>query len=480
MKTRTRFAPSPTGYLHIGGLRTALFNYLLAQKDKGNFILRIEDTDKNRLIKGARESIINILKTMNIEPDEGVISKKEKGKYKPYTQSKNKEEYQKKALELIENKKAYYCFCSPEKLAKVRKEQQANKEVPKYDRYCQDLKEAEVKKKLKNKESYVIRFKIPDNKIIECQDLIHGNIKVKSEDLDDFIILKSDQYPTYHLAVVVDDNRMNISHIIRGEEWIPSLPKHILLYQAFNYNIPFFAHLPLLLNKDKSKLSKREGDVAVGDFIKKGYLPQALINYIALLGWNPGDDREFFTLDELSSEFSLEKVNKSGAIFDLQKLNWFNAEYIRKIIAEKGKEYNKLIELTKEYIPERTEDVLKLFRTRINYLEEVQELSSFLFSLPAYNKELLIFKKSDQEKTKQGLELILKELESLNNWEESDLNTKLKELTENNNLNPGDTFWPLRVACSGLEKSPSPGEIIVFLKKEESIKRIQLAITKLK
>ena len=480
MKIRTRFAPSPTGYLHIGGLRTALFNYLLAKKDKGNFILRIEDTDRSRLVKSAADNLINILKIINIEPDEGVLSREEKGKYKPYTQSKNIKEYQNKAKELIENNKAYYCFCSAERLDKVRKEQQANKQVPKYDRYCRDLKEEEIKKKLENKKNYVIRFKIPDNEVIECSDLIHGNIKVKSEDLDDFVILKSDQYPTYHLAVVVDDQRMNISHIIRGEEWLPSLPKHILLYQAFNYNLPFFAHLPLLLNKDKSKLSKRQGDVSVEDFIKKGYLPEALINYISLLGWNPGNDREIFSLAELIKEFTLEKVNKSGAIFDLQKLNWFNAEYIKNIVEEKGEKYNNLLNLTKKYIPERTEDILKLFSTRINYLEELKELSSFLFSLPEYDKELLIFKKSNKEKTIKGLELILKELEDINNWEEGDLNTKLKELTENNNLTPGDIFWPLRVACSGLDKSPSPAEILEFLKKEESIKRVKLALDKLK
>ncbi len=480
MKTRTRFAPSPTGYLHIGGLRTALFNYLLAKKDKGNFILRIEDTDRGRIVEGAVNNLINTLNIIGINPDEGVLEKEEKGEYKPYTQSDNKEEYHKKALELIENNKAYYCFCSAERLAEVRKRQQERKEVPQYDRYCRDLKEEEIKKKLENKENYVIRFKIPDNEVIECSDLIHGNIKVKSTDLDDFVILKSDQYPTYHLAVVVDDQRMKISHVIRGEEWISSLPKHILLYQAFNYNLPFFAHLPLLLNKDKSKLSKRQGDIAVEDFIKKGYLPQALINYIALLGWNPGDEREMFSLEELIKEFSLEKVNKSGAIFDINKLNWFNAEYIKKIVAEKGTEYNNLLNIAKEYIPERTEDVLKLFSTRINYLEEVQELSSFLFNLPEYDKELLIFKKSDKEKTLQGLELVLKELENNDNWSEEELNIKLKELTTNNNLTPGDTFWPLRVALSGLDKSPSPVEILEFLKKEESLKRIKLALDKLK
>ena len=478
MKIRTRFAPSPTGYLHIGGLRTALFNYLLSKKESGNFILRIEDTDRSRMIEGATENLINTLNIVNINPDEGVLKDKEEGEYKPYTQSKNIEEYQNKAKELVENDKAYYCFCSSERLDKIRKEQIDNKQVPKYDRYCRNLNKEEIEKRLENKENYVIRFKIPENEIVECNDLIHGNIKVKTEDLDDFVILKSDKYPTYHLAVVIDDNRMNISHIIRGEEWIPSLPKHILLYKAFNYNIPLFAHIPLLLNPDKSKLSKRQGDVAVEDFIKKGYLPEAIINYIALLGWNPGDDREFFTLEELIKEFSLEKVNKSGAIFDINKLNWFNAEYIRNIIEERGERYTNLIKLTKEYIPERTEDILKLFGSRINYLEELKELSSFVFKISEYDPELLIFKKSDKEKTIKGLELILDKLNSIDKLE--NINTILQELTNDNNLNPGDTFWPLRVALSGLEKSPSPVEILETLGKEESIKRIQQALDNIK
>jgi len=479
MKTRTRFAPSPTGYLHIGGLRTALFNYLLSKKNNGNFILRIEDTDRNRLVEGAVNNLINTLNIVGINPDEGVLKDEEEGKYKPYTQSKNIEEYKKKAKELVKNDKAYYCFCSSERLDKVRKEQQDNKQVPKYDGYCRNLKKEEVEKKLKNNEDYVIRFKIPENEVVECSDLIHGDIKVKTEDLDDFVILKSDKYPTYHLAVVIDDNRMNISHVIRGEEWIPSLPKHILLYKAFNYNIPLFAHIPLLLNPDKSKLSKRQGDVAIEDFIKKGYLPEALINYIALLGWNPGDDREFFTLEELIKEFSIEKVNKSGAIFDINKLNWFNAEYIRKIVEEKGDRYDNLVELTKEYIPERTEDILKLFSSRINYLEELKELSSFIFKLPEYDSKLLIFKKSNKETTVKALKLTLDKLNSIEDWEEESLNNYIKEIIESNNLKPGDIFWPIRVALSGLDKSPSPSELLEVLGKEESIKRIEQAILNL-
>ncbi len=487
MKIRTRFAPSPTGYLHIGGLRTALFNYLLAQKNKGNFILRIEDTDKKRYVKGATKNLIKILNLVNINPQEGVLLKNnkivEKGEYQPYIQSKNIKKYKEKALELIKNNKAYYCFCSSKRLAKIRKKQENNKQVPKYDEYCRNLNKKEISKKLKDNKIYVIRFKIPKNKIVEAKDLIYKNINVKTEDLDDFIILKSDQYPTYHLAVIIDDNRMKITHIIRGEEWLPSLPKHILLYQAFNYNLPIFSHIPLLLNSDKSKLSKRQGDVTVEDFIKKGYLPIALINYIALLGWNPGNDREFFTLDELIKEFSLEKVNKSGAIFDINKLNWFNAEYIRNIVKKRGEEYNNLIKLTTKFLPNnkyKIKDILKLFSSRINYLAELKELSSFLFKLPNYNSKMLIFKKSTKNKTIQGLELLLNKLENINNWQKEELNTILQKLTIDNNLTPGDIFWPLRVALSGLEKSPSPTELLEILEKKESLIRIKIALDKLK
>ncbi|PIZ65531.1 glutamate--tRNA ligase, partial [Candidatus Roizmanbacteria bacterium CG_4_10_14_0_2_um_filter_36_9] len=333
-------------------------------------------------------------------------------------------------------------------------------------------------------QKYVIRFKIPEKQTIEAKDLVYGSIKVQSEDLDDFIILKSDQFPTYHLANVIDDHEMQISHVIRGEEWLPSLPKHILLYQALNYNQPNFVHLPLLLNPDKSKLSKRQGDVAVEDFLAKGYLPQAILNYVALLGWNPGDDREFFSIKELIKNFSLEKINKAGAIFDLNKLNWFNAEYIRQIIAKRGEDYQNLINQTKKILPDHSdqvENLLKLFGSRLNYLAELKELSPWLWQLPDYPTQLLIFKKSDQEKTKQGLKEVLELLTTTDQkkWTRENLDQILQQAVKNG-LTAGDIFWPTRVALSGLEKSPSPAEIMEFLGKEESLERINQALGKLK
>ncbi|MFA6252687.1 MAG: glutamate--tRNA ligase [Patescibacteria group bacterium] len=483
---RTRFAPSPTGYLHIGGLRTALFAYLTAKKNKGVFVLRLEDTDQTREVKGAIEGLITVLNKVGLTPDEGVILDKNKqvqdsGKYGPYIQSQRLDLYQATAQELIKQDKAYYCFCSPERLTKLREDKLAKKQVPKYDGHCRSLDKTEALAKIKAGESAVIRFKIPNDTVVEADDLIYGHIKVKSQDLDDFVILKSDGFPTYHLAHPVDDHTMKISHVIRGEEWLPSLPKHVLLFRSLGYDLPIYVHLPLILNPDKSKLSKRQGDVAVEDFLAKGYLVEALLNYVALLGWNPGTDQEIFSLDQLVKNFSLEKINKSGAVFDLKKLQWLNSHYIKNIVTENKKRYQILVEETKKFLPDhqdKVEDLLKLFSARLNYLAEIKDLSSFIFTLPEYPRDMLIFKKSDQTKTKQGLESAKNLLEGLKakDWTTNTLNKALEQLVKAQNLAPGDVFWPIRVSLSGLEKSPSPAEILAVLGKEESLRRIGLGI----
>lgn len=472
-KIRTRFAPSPTGYLHVGGLRTALFSYLYAKQQKGEFLIRIEDTDQQRFVEGAEEKLINTLSVLGLKSD-----------IKIEKQSSRLEIYKKEVDNLINNKHAYYCFCSSERLDEIRKEQEKNKKVPKYDRHCCDLATEEIKQRLNQQEKYVVRFKIPDNRIIEMDDKVYGHVSVKSEDLDDFVILKSDGFPTYHLANVVDDHDMKITHVIRGEEWLPSLPKHILLYEAFKYEKPIFAHLPLLLNPDRSKLSKRQGDVAVEDFLDKGYLPEALLNYVALLGWNPGTEKELFLLSDLIKEFSLEKINKAGAVFDIVKLNWFNAEYIRLIIEQKGARYNQLVEQIKKLIShyqDRAEDLLKLFGSRIDNLDELISQSQFLFSLANYPDQLLIFKKSDLNKTRLGLNLSLGTLGKIHesNWQKEKLKIVLEELVNDHKLSPGDVFWPIRVAVSGQDKSPAPDEIMEFLGKDESLNRLNKAIKKL-
>jgi len=325
---RVRFAPSPTGYLHVGGLRTALYNYLFAKKNNGKFILRIEDTDRKRYVEGAVENLIKVLKWAGLKYDEGPDIG---GNFGPYMQSERLETYMKYAKELIDKGDAYYCFCTPERLDTLRKEQEKQK-LPqaKYDKHCINLSKTEIDEKLKSGIPYVIRLNVQPDQKISFDDIIRGHIEFNSSNVDDQVLIKSDGYPTYHLAVVVDDHLMEISHVIRGEEWLSSTPKHVLLYNAFGWELPHFAHLPLLLNPDKSKLSKRQGDVAVEDYRDKGFLKDALINFVALLGWNAGDDQEFYYIDSLIEKFSLERVNKAGAVFDLQKLNWLNAEHLSK------------------------------------------------------------------------------------------------------------------------------------------------------
>jgi glutamyl-tRNA synthetase len=472
-KIRTRFAPSPTGYLHIGGLRTALFSYLWAKKNKGQFIIRIEDTDRERLIEGADKKLIKTFSKFNINSDTEIKH-----------QSDRLGLYQKAVDKLITNNNAYKCFCSPERLTELREGQQKNKQVPKYDRHCLNLKKEEIDQKMKDGQKFVVRFKIPEDQIIIGQDIVYGKISVKGQDLDDFVILKSNKFPTYHLANVVDDHDMRITHIIRGEEWMPSFPKHILIYNALSYTLPQFAHLPLLLNPDKSKLSKRQGDVAVEDYLAKGYLIEALINYVALLGWNPGDDREFFLIDELIKEFSLEKINKAGAVFDVTKLNWFNAEYIKRIITQNDKRFEQLVTNTEKFLGKnahQAKKVLQLFASRIENLSQLAEDSKFLFDLPKYEKEMLVFKKSDLVKTKEAMNLALGILGKIHHseWDKETINNSIKDIIKKRELSPGDIFWPLRVACSGLERSPSPAELLEFLGKEEALNRVKKAIKKL-
>ena len=324
---RVRFAPSPTGYLHVGGLRTALYNYLFAKRNNGTFVLRIEDTDRNRYVEGAVENLIKALNWAGLNYDEGP---EVGGNFGPYLQSERLDIYKKYADELIEKGKAYYCFCTPERLKSLKEEQEKQK-LPqaKYDKHCLHLSKEEIANNLAAGIAKVVRLNVEQNHTIKFDDIIREHVEFESNNVDDQVLIKSDGYPTYHLANVVDDHLMKITHVIRGEEWLSSTPKHVLLYDAFGWERPIFAHLPLLLNPDRSKLSKRQGDVAVEDYRDKGYLKDALINFVALLGWNAGDDKEFYYMDELIYSFSLERVNKAGAVFDLQKLNWLNAEHLQ-------------------------------------------------------------------------------------------------------------------------------------------------------
>ncbi|MBX4204591.1 MAG: glutamate--tRNA ligase [Candidatus Doudnabacteria bacterium] len=475
-KVRTRFAPSPTGFLHVGGLRTALFAFLFARKNNGEFVLRIEDTDKARTVEGAAEGIITSLKEFGLNFDDG-----------PIFQSERLSLYKKYAEELVSKGDAYYCFCTPERLDALRKGQEAAKHAPKYDKHCLNLAKDEIETRISSGEPHVIRLNVPAAKTIRFTDLVHGEISISSNDLDDQVLLKSDGYPTYHLAVVVDDHDMNITHVIRGEEWIPSTPKHILLYSAFGWESPQHAHLPLLLSKTKKKLSKRDGDVAVKDYLEKGYLPEAMLNFVAFLGWNPKTEQEVFSLGELIEVFGFDKVNKSGAVFDLDKLDWINGLYIRKLTIED------LFARISRYLTEAGIDlgkypqefifkVLNLERERLKKFSEIGERVQYFFKEPEYGPALLIWKKGSREGTKTSLAKLSEYLKSLDQSEfnTGNLESKIKSWIAEDNLTTGEVLWPLRVALSGLAASPGPFEImdafgVLPEGKEIILKRIQNA-----
>ncbi len=491
-KTRVRFAPSPTGYMHVGNFRTALYTYLFAKQNKGEFILRIEDTDQKRYVKDALEKLIQIMNWAGFDYGEGVYLENnnivQKGEFGPYIQSERLEIYKKYAHELIEKGHAYYCFCTPERLEKMRAKQIAEKQAPKYDQTCLKLSKEEVGEKLKSDMPYVIRQKINTEGATEYADLVRGKIRIENEVLDDQVLLKSDGYPTYNFANVIDDHLMEISHVIRGEEYISSTPKFIQLYQNFEWDVPVFAHLPLLLNPDKSKLSKRQGDVAVEDYIKKGYLKEAIVNFVALLGWNPGEGstQEIFSMEELIEKFDLAHVHKAGAVFDLKKLDWINSRYIKRLSL--GELYEKSLEFwkQKEFFNNASEEkkseeylkkVLTIERERLNNLSEIGENNQFFFQDIDCDKELLRWKEMSDENLKLSLEKSEKILEEIleSDWSREKLEQKLLEAAADKR---GELLWPLRVALTGEQRSPSPSDVAWVLGKEESLKRIEQALEK--
>jgi nondiscriminating glutamyl-tRNA synthetase len=486
-KIRFRFAPSPTGYLHIGGLRTALFAYLGAKSQGGEFILRIEDTDSKREVVGAVESLIDILKWSGIKFDEGAGFG---GKYGPYIQSERKKIYEKYLGELLKKDGAYHCFCSPERLSKMREEQQSKKLPPRYDRLCRNLDPKEVKEKIKNKEKFVIRQKMPLEGEVVVKDLLRGEIKFQASELEDHVLIKSDGMPTYQFAVVVDDHTMEISHVVRGEEWIPSFPKNSLLYRAFGWEEPLFAHLPLALNKEGGKLSKRQGDVSVEDFKKKGYLIEALINFCALLGWHPKGDQDIFTLEELIKIFRIEDIGISPAIFDIEKLDYLNGYYIRQ------KNLEQLTDMCLPYLEENISlssnpvkkerafirSVVFLEQERLKKLSEISELTDFFFKDEIdYDKSLLIWKNLSEVQVKSNLQEIEQILSCLNDadWTTQRLNDVVFIYIKGKEAKVGDYLWPLRVALSGKKASPSPFEIAGVLGRSETLSRVESAIRKL-
>lgn len=481
-KIRVRYAPSPTGYIHIGNLRTALYNYLFARHNGGEFILRIEDTDRARYIEGAVENLIKTLEWAGLDYDEGPHKD---GNYGPYFQSERLYIYKEHSDILLRKKKAYHCFCTPERLKTLREEQQKQKlNQTKYDKHCLNLSEDEINRKLTDGIPYVIRLNInPEEKIKFC-DYIRGEVEFSGELIDDQILVKSDGYPTYHLANVIDDYLMKVTHVIRGEEWLPSTPKHILLYEAFEWEKPVFAHLPLLLNPDRSKLSKRQGDVAVEDYKKKGYLKEALINFIALLGWSAGDDKEFYYFDELVPAFSLDRVHKTGAVFDIEKLNWLNAEHLRKKSDEElvimlrdelnDSKYSGL-ELSDEYL----KSVINAMRERVSFIKEFYEKGFYFFEEPETYEESAI-KKGWKPQSLDILKKFAEKISSIKNPSKGDFEIALLETVTEMNVSKGNIINPLRLAVSGVGGGPGILDIVSIIGKEKTINRINRIIERFK
>jgi len=455
-EVRVRFAPSPTGFIHIGSLRTALFNLLFARHQGGMNILRIEDTDQSRKVEGAVENLIKNLGLLDINFDEGPL---QGGDYGPYYQSERLDIYKKYCDELVDKGAAYYAFDTPEELDEMRKLQQLEGRQTMYDRRARDLSEEEIRENIKSGKPYVIRLKVPLNEEVKFDDLIKGTIKIETNNIDDQILLKSDGFPTYHLANVVDDHLMNITHIIRGEEWVTSVPKHILIYRALGWEAPEMAHVPLILNKDKSKLSKRQGDVAVEDYLKKGYLKEALINFMALLGWNPGEgeEQEFFSMDELQKRFTIEKVQSSGAVFNIDKLNWMNNAYI------KDYDLDKLTELALPYfentgidtadIP-KTKKILSAIRAYLNKLDEIpDQLKIFTQKeVQLENENLKELLQADTSKT--VFNALVKKFSGLDSLDPVTYKSVLSDVQNETGVKGKLLFKPLRIALTGSENGP--------------------------
>lgn len=471
-EVRVRFAPSPTGYLHLGSLRTALFNYLFARHIGGKFILRIEDTDQSRKVEGAVENLINILNEMGLNYDEGPDTG---GEYGPYFQSQRLDLYKKYCDELITNGHAYYAFETSEELDEMRRVQQMQGKQTMYDRRARHLTENEVKEKLASGIPYVIRLKVPLDEEIRFTDLIRGNVKIETNLIDDQVLLKSDGFPTYHLANVIDDHLMKITHIIRGEEWLTSVPKHIILYKAFGWEVPQMAHVPLILNPDKTKLSKRQGDVATEDYLRKGYLKEALVNFMALLGWNPGEgeEREIFTKDELIKLFTIERVNSAGAVFNIEKLNWMNGEYI------KNYDLNQLTELIIPYLnasdidtsdTAKTKRVVYAIRNYISKLDEAGEQAKVYYSqvnLTDEQKEIV-----NSESSKLVFAALAQKVKDMLEITESNFKPLLNEVQKETSVKGKNLFMPVRLALTGQEHGPELGLIAYVLGREEILNRL--------
>lgn len=478
---RTRYAPSPTGLMHVGNLRTALYEYLIARSLGGKFVLRIEDTDQERLVEGATEVIYRTLRQVGMTHDEGPDVG---GPYGPYVQSERLGLYRPYAEQLVAEGKAYLCFCSKERLDEVRAAAEAaGNFAGGYDRHCRDLSADEVAQRLAAGESSVIRQKMPLTGTTTFSDAVYGDISVENAELEDQVLLKSDGFPTYNFANVVDDHSMAITHVVRGSEYLSSTPKYNLLYEAFGWSVPTYVHLPLILGKDGKKLSKRHGATSFEDLVAAGYLPQAIVNYIALLGWAPKDNTEVFSLEDLCQVFAIDGISKSPSVFDYDKLTWFNAEYIRALPAD---QFLALIrpELDRVFNGRPYDAALlaEILQPRVTQLTQVPEMVAFLAQRQDYGLELFTNKKSktDPAIAAQILPPVLEVLEQLPSWERQALHDVLIGFAAARELKNGTVMWPVRIAISGQEVTPGGAiEILTILGRDESMARIRIALEKL-
>jgi glutamyl-tRNA synthetase len=473
---RLRFAPSPTGYPHLGNIRTALFNWLFARHHGGKFILRIEDTDIARKVEGAVEVILDSLRWLGLNWDEG-----------PYFQSQRLPIYREVAQRLLDEDHAYLCYCSPERLEAMRQEQARRKQPPKYDRRCRDLTQYERTRVEATGITPVIRFKTPLEGETTFYDLIYGALTFKHDTLDDFILLKSDGYPTYHLANIVDDHSMAISHVLRAEEWLSSTPRHVLLYQALNWQPAQFAHLPMILGPDRAKLSKRHGATTITEYQKQGYLPDAMINFLALLGWSLDDRTELLSREELIKHFSLERVGKAAAIFNRDKLEWMNGVYLRKLSLEE------FVQQAQPFLdrdlPEAVRrpldngylsQVLSLIQERAKTLAEVTELASLFFlDELQYDTGLLSKGKLDAQSATKAMTVASQKLEEVRTWDATTLEAVLRPLASELNLSAGELFGLLRVAVTGRTAAPPLFQTMAVLGKKKCLKRLDMALQSL-
>ena len=474
-QVRVRFAPSPTGYPHVGNIRTALFNWLFARHHNGVFILRIEDTDQERKVEGAVEIIIESLRWLGMDFDEG-----------PFIQSERLDMYRKYAEQLVQEGKAYFCFCSPERLDAMRKQQMANKQPPGYDRHCRDLTPEQVEAERKQGKIPVVRFKMPLTGQTIITDLIRGEVVFENSLLDDFVLLKSDGYPTYHLANIIDDHYMKISHVMRAEEWLSSTPRHLLLYCAFGWQPPHFAHMPMILGPDKSKLSKRHGATAINEYQNLGYLPEAMINFLSLLGWSLDDKTEIMSVEEIIKNFSLERVSKTAAVFNMNKLEWMNGVYIRNLSPEGFAEL--CLPFVEKGLPQEVKrpvdiaylrSIAPLVQERAKLLSEVPPLVDFFFTDGLDYDQALLTGKLEKAQAAAILEKSIAILKAVPEWKTEPMETAVRPLVEEMGMKAGPFFGVLRVAVTGRTASPPLFQTMEVLGREKCLSRLEAAFGKL-